>query len=289
VDYPVSNPFARILMIAPGVLGSAASYNLYKQGQAGYSWVENAIDEAREKNIRWIIVGMHKNFISVLVKTAEVGKDLMSLLFDKRVDLILQGHEHGYERTKQLTCAYVNNYNASCVADVTPAVQGKGTTIVVLGTGGQALRTKNVRDPEWSYFQVVDVTTYGFGHFLVTADKIAYNFRKSFGGSLRDSFTLKYPVVLAPTEEGNETETYPTPEPPAASRFVGNAAAIISVICLFLICMAVLAVGTVVYMVCKPKMAAHVGTELGDVDHPKQSSKASKAKKQTEEGSIDYL
>ena len=61
----------------------------------------------------------------------------MSLLFEKKVDVVLQGHEHGYERSKVLTCAVPGVYNQSCVAESNPTQRGKGTTILVLGTGGK--------------------------------------------------------------------------------------------------------------------------------------------------------
>jgi len=63
----------------------------------------------------------------------------MDLLFQKRVDLILQAYEPGYERSKQLSCATAGVFNASCVTATQPAERGKGSTIVILGTGGKVL------------------------------------------------------------------------------------------------------------------------------------------------------
>jgi len=291
LDYPTNNPIARFLMITPGINGTIGSYNLYNRGQIGYVWMETAIDDARAKNITWIIVGMHKVFISVLERSAEVAADLMTLLFRKRVDLILQGHEHGYERSKQLTCATVNVYDESCVAEATPSWRGKGTTIVVLGTGGQTLRTMNVDDPEWNYFQVADVTTFGFGHFAVAPDRLVYNFRRSSGGTLSDTFTLKYAPIPAPTPSSNGTDSNPPTPASLVTRFEGNAAAIIAVISLFLVCVFLLAIGVVFWLVCKRKHHAttQVGVEVEAVEPPKKSAKkASKAKDQTD-GSVDYL
>jgi hypothetical protein len=216
LDYPVSNPIARLLVITPGVRGFIDSYNTYQRGDPGYVWLENSIDDARARNIRWIIVAMHKNFISTLIKTDEVGADVMALLFAKRVDLVLQGHEHGYERSKSLTCARVDVYNSSCVAESNPTLRGKGTTIVVLGTGGMALRTRNDNDPERGYFQVVDVATFGFGHFVVATDKITYNFRRSGGGTLRDSFTIRYASSSTSRAPSAPPPTSPTPFPSRA-------------------------------------------------------------------------
>jgi len=290
VDYPKNNPIARILMITPGVKGTVASYDLYSRGQIGYQWVEATIADARTNNITWIIVGMHKNFITVLEKNAEVEQDLISLLFRSRVDLILQGHEHGYERSKQLTCATLSAFNQSCVAEATPSWRGKGTTILILGTGGQTLGTKNVNSPQWNYFEVVYVTTFGFGLFAVSPDRIVYNFRRASGGNLKDSFTLKYASIPSPTPDPspNGSNTASPTSAPLVNRFEGNAAAIISVISLFLICVFALAIGVVVWLVCKKNhhTTTRVGVELEEP--PKKSKKASKAKEQTD-GAVDYL
>lgn len=224
-DYPVAAPLARFIMITPGLSGSIGAFNTYGTGGAGLTWVGATIDDARAKHIPWIIVGMHKNYISVLTKSDEIGTPLMDLLFEKRVDLILQGHEHGYERTKHLTCATKNTFNASCVSDAVPSVKGKGTVIVVLGTGGQTLRTICTSDPEWDYFASVESSTYGIGKFVVTADRLAYNFLRSAGSTLQDSFelvasaapTAATPTTGAPTMPSSAPTSAPTSTPTATT------------------------------------------------------------------------
>ncbi len=66
-DYPASNPLVRFLMIAPGVYGSASPYNTYTVNGEGYNWVSDTIDAARALSIPWIVVAMHKNYITVIV------------------------------------------------------------------------------------------------------------------------------------------------------------------------------------------------------------------------------
>lgn len=222
VDYPPSNTanpavpsLARFIVISPGVKGDIESYDRYQKGDPGYDWVRSSIDDARANNIRWIFVAMHKNYISTLVKTNEVGADLMALLFEKKVDVVLQAHEHGYERSKVLTCAVEGRFNQSCVAESNPTQRGKGTTILVLGTGGMDLRTRNDVDPERSYFQAVDVTTYGFGQFVVAADRITYNFIRSYGGNYRDSFSLRY---VAPPNTPTSKVSPSTSQPSSSTK-----------------------------------------------------------------------
>jgi hypothetical protein len=71
-DYPSARPLARFIQIAPGVLGVASAYNTYGAGQEGFLWVQSQIDDARYKGILWVIVSMHKNYISMLTKSNEV-------------------------------------------------------------------------------------------------------------------------------------------------------------------------------------------------------------------------
>lgn len=206
-DYPPTNPIARFIMIRPGVGGN--NIISYEAGGAGLTFTQNAIDSARAQGIKWIIVGMHKNYITIMEKDNEIGTALMPMLLSKKVDLVLQGHEHGYERTKQLSCIVDNTYQSSCVADSdNNFVKGAGTIIDVLGTGGQGLRSMDTTNPEYPYFAKTDITTYGFGKFTVSANQLSYNFVRSAGGTMTDSF------VINDTSTGNPTATtVPTSTP----------------------------------------------------------------------------
>ncbi len=208
-DYPSTNPLIRTILIRPGVKGSGIIS--YASGGAGYTFVSNAIDDARSKGIKWIVVGMHKNFISAMEKSDEVGSALMTLMFTKKVDLILQGHEHGYERSKQLKCAKVNSYDATCVVDTDNSfVKEAGTVILVLGTGGTGLRGLDTGDAEYPYFASANNTAYGFGKFTLTSSQLSYSFVRSAGGSLSDSFTISGSgsTTQSPTQPAGDGLTF---------------------------------------------------------------------------------
>ncbi|HEY7499241.1 MAG TPA: metallophosphoesterase [Vicinamibacterales bacterium] len=206
-DYPFDAPLVRFIMISPGVKGDTGMLDPdYKAGSAGFKFTAGAIDDARKRGIKWIVVGMHKNYISTLKKSNEISEDagntFMTMLFDKRVDLILQGHEHGYERSKQLatntsTCRVLrpNEFNPACVADSDDAfVKGAGTVIDVLGTGGKDLRVLQEDDTERPYFVErflhADNKAFGFGLFTVSATRLTYEFVKSAGVTFTDTFTI---------------------------------------------------------------------------------------------------
>src|SRR5918998_1587490 len=111
-DYPEEYFFdyrslARFIMISPDLTIDGKHY-FYGGANNHYEWVADAIDGARAANIPWVIVGMHKNCLSVGAYYCNIYQELMSLLVEKKVDLVLHAHDHTYQRTKQVAT------NASC-------------------------------------------------------------------------------------------------------------------------------------------------------------------------------
>jgi PKD repeat protein len=221
VDVPKVNPLVRFVMISPNLgFPNQGQYN-YTAGSARYQWVSDSIDGARTDNIPWVVVGMHKPCLSMGEYSCDVGADLANLLISKKVDLVLTGHEHLYQRTKQLalgpgcTTLTIGSYNPSCVADSDSSLtKGAGTVFSTIGTGGIALRDVNLADPEAGYFVTSSGAnqnpTYGFEDFDVTADKLTTTFVKGAGGTFTDSFTI--------TRDAN-----PPPNQPPAAAFTNTA------------------------------------------------------------------
>jgi len=108
-DYPSPGPLARFILISPGVdmnVDGTGTWD-YSVGTARYNFVRDTIDGARTAGIPWVFVGMHKNCITTGDKTCSIGTDIFDLLMAKKVDLILQGHDHNVQRSKQLDCAAI--------------------------------------------------------------------------------------------------------------------------------------------------------------------------------------
>ncbi len=197
-DYPTGAPLARFIMISPELTVGGQSYH-YVAGNPHYTWLASTIDAARAAGIQWIVVGMH--FPCLTAGSYQCGADpaLMNLLIDKRVDLILHGHEHTYQRSKQLaldpaTCPVIarDGYTPGCVVDdgmdgVYP--KGAGSVDVIAGTFGKGLYNVSRTDPEAPYFVTLDGTTHGFMQYTVTASHLDATFVKS-DGSLTDSFSI---------------------------------------------------------------------------------------------------
>lgn len=202
VDVPADNPLVRFVQISPALPypGPEGTWS-YAAGSPRYTWTAQAIDGARAEAIPWVVVGMHKPCISVGQYACDPGTDLFNLLLSKKVDLILNGHEHAYMRSKQLAlsgaCPAVtpNAYDADCVADGDDTmVKGAGSVVAVVGTGGVGQRDVNASDPEAGYFAVTGGAnanpTWGPLDVSATADELRASFVRASGGTLTDSFSI---------------------------------------------------------------------------------------------------
>lgn len=220
---------ARVIFISPNLTIDGDPY-AYTAGSAHYTWLVNAIDGARSANLPWVIVGMHKDCISTGVKSCEIGTDLFNLLVSKKVDLVLQGHDHNYQRSKQLafnaSCTMIipNAYDAPCVNDDGADQQyprGGGMVLTIVGTGGKSLYTSNPADSEAGYFArifvpTVDTPSYGFLKVNVTATQLSGQFITTTAGSnFTDSFTISGALPPTPT---------PAPTPSTTTLIAKNSA-----------------------------------------------------------------
>ena len=153
-------------------------------------FVSGTIDSARAAGIPWVIVGMHKNCITDGVKSCEIGQGFMDMLLSKRVDLILQGHEHNYLRSHQLSCGTHGTPRPECIADTDGTFQqGAGSVIDIVGTGGQGERSIG-GTPDAGYFATEDATTHGYLRVDVSSGALSVSFHGVDGG-----FTDGYQVV----------------------------------------------------------------------------------------------
>ena len=158
VDIPQHDPVARFVMISPGIPFPDGTWN-YSAGSTRYNWTAAAIDGARSASIPWVVVGMHTPCLSMGQYGCVAGADITNLMVSKNVDLVLNGHEHMYQRSKQLStgseCSGIvpGDYNAACVGDADNTLsKGSGTVFTTVGTGGTAMRDVNTGDPEAPYF-----------------------------------------------------------------------------------------------------------------------------------------
>ncbi len=214
-DYPSGVPLARVVMISPGVTFQNGGTYSYVKGTLHYDWLVDAIDGARAVGIPWVIVGMHKVCINMGAQSCEVDQRVMNLLVERRVDLVLQGHDHTYQRTNQLglndlTCPAAQGIpiqpslpDRDCITDDGSDnfyTKGSGTVFVITGIFGAGLGSLNSSDPEAAYFatgKAFGKNTAGNGHgfvkYAVSTDGISAQLvlgSWTTGGPFLDSFTI---------------------------------------------------------------------------------------------------
>jgi PKD repeat protein len=199
VDVPQQNPLARFVFISPGLSFPDGTWN-YSVGSPRYDWTAAAIDGARSASIPWVVASLHYPCISIGVYGCGAGADITNLLLSKKVDLVLNGHEHHYQRSKQLSAAagctglQPGVYNSSCVRDGDNSLsKGAGSVFTTVGTGGVALRDVNTADPETPYFAAYSGLNLNPSHGLLDMKFTATTLDAGFvatGGAFTDAFSI---------------------------------------------------------------------------------------------------
>jgi len=181
-DYPASNPFARFILIAPGVGGCDSAGNCFdydfSASGSHYAWVRDSIDQ-KPANIKQVFVAMHKNCIDTGVKSCQIGTALNDMLAARQV-FVLHGHDHLFQHTQRLKigpgCSTipVNNNPADpdCIQNERLPIFNQygaftvsGMFDITAGTGGNSHYSINQDDPEFPYFFTWDDSHYGYVMF----------------------------------------------------------------------------------------------------------------------------
>lgn len=199
VDVPQQNPLARFVFVSPGIPFADGTWD-YSVGSPRYNWTAAAIDGARSASIPWVVVSMHTPCISIGVYDCVAGPDITNLLLSKKVDLVLNGHEHHYQRSKQLSVAagctglQPGVYNSSCVRDGDNSLaKGAGSVFTTVGTGGVDLRDVNTADPETPYFAAYSGLNINPSHGLLDMKFTATTLDAGFvatDGAFTDAFSV---------------------------------------------------------------------------------------------------
>jgi hypothetical protein len=190
---------ARIIAIAPDDRYNSKHYT-YASGTSEYNWLVDQIDSARKQNIPWVVVSMHEVCETMGIKSCEITPELFSLLVEKKVDLVLQGHEHSYMRTRQLSfktdCPAADSGSVTDVCALgnkTSYVKGDGPVVVMNGSGGVEMREINLDSPDKNMFAAWHGSNaqpaYGPIVIDVWNDKLQGRFIDT-NGAVRDSFTI---------------------------------------------------------------------------------------------------
>ena len=203
-DYPASRPLARIINISPNLSFPGQGTYSYTTGSSHYNWTANAIDQARARGIKWVVVSMHEYCITLVSASCSIGPDIMNLLISKKVDLVLQAHDHAFNRSKQLAlrtgCSRVNpgSYDGDCVVDTGSDGmygRGAGSVIMTVGVGGKSINSADTHDSEAPYFirwmGSNANPTYGFLKISISSTSLSGRFVRGAGGTFTDTFAIQ--------------------------------------------------------------------------------------------------
>jgi Calcineurin-like phosphoesterase len=197
---------ARFIMISPDLTIEDVHY-FYSRGDEGgdnsnLTWLDEAIDGAHDAGIEWVMVGMHKNCISVGEYYCDVYQGLFSKLVEDKVDLVLSAHDHTYQRSHQITApragcraVVVDRFDRDCVVDDDDSYEkGAGSVFVISGTGGGELYPLHPNDPEAGYFAATmgknSEPRHGFAMLTISPRALRVRFVGSTPGSFADRFEI---------------------------------------------------------------------------------------------------
>ena len=131
----------RVVVISPNVPIAGAPQD-FRAGGEGSAWLAGQVSEARSQGIPWIVVALPAPCLNAGALPCAYGEDLLNLLVAQRVDVVLQGGEHGYQRTGPIAtgpgCLWVrvDAIQAACApraGAVRGSEQGAGTIFVTAG------------------------------------------------------------------------------------------------------------------------------------------------------------
>jgi hypothetical protein len=197
-----------------------SDYLPYEAGSEQYIFVQNDLAKAAaDPNTDWVVIVHHdQQYASTahkLLSRANKWKEAYHPLFEQyNVDLVLQGHQHNYQRT------YPIKYNVD--TPINPIITDRnrntytdpeGQIFLTVGTGGVFLQ--NLNRNKAPYLITAQDKEFGFLNVDVTNNNndgtttLVGTFYSNNGGEMTDQFTI------AKSAAGNLPLPSPPPELPA--------------------------------------------------------------------------
>jgi hypothetical protein len=150
-------------------------------------WLSKDLDSARANaHIKWIVVVFHEPIYTSKSKHLPdekgIKKTILPIIDKHHVDLVLQGHNHNYQRTFPMSSNQVTDRSAD-----SNYKDPKGTMYMVIGTGGQE---NDELGNQSSYVQKQVPNDQGFVDFHVTDNQIKGTYYSNNGDAVRDTFSI---------------------------------------------------------------------------------------------------
>ena len=189
VDVPAADPVARLVMISPGLKFPDGTWS-YDAGTPRYAWTSAAIDGARAAEIPWVVVGLHVPCLSMTAGPVRFGPGPHEPAGVEEGRPGPLGHNHLYERTKQLShstsCATIapGTTSAACIADADATLApGEGDRLRHRGDRRRAVQSLNTADPERAFFAtwagLGANATWGFLDMTADNDRLSATFHRT--------------------------------------------------------------------------------------------------------------
>ena len=173
----------------------------YTIGSPQYNFIKNDLSTANSNsNIKWKVVIFHNLMYSSNSDHSPISslRDALHPLFDQyKVDMVIQGHNHYYQRMFPLKYAGISGGDSPIITttNTTNYKNPDGQIYLVIGTGGQALYTPGPAKP-YTVTQIKD-----FGHLNIdvveNGNKLVAKFLNN-AGTIKDTFTITKPNLISP-------------------------------------------------------------------------------------------
>lgn len=190
-------------------------------GSSQYNFLVNDINQACHDTDKtnWIVIFFHKPSITSPTKHPAEKNQFATLqpIFNGCVDLVLQAHNHNYQRTYPVT----NDRAAPIIVDKSNTyLEGNHSTYMTIGGGGHDLYSLKGTDP------VVVKQFSEFGAVIFTVDGAnsltGQYYSAGNPNAAKDKFTISKPEAAPQPEPEpeplppviNETQPEPLPTPP---------------------------------------------------------------------------
>ncbi|KAF1789983.1 Metallo-dependent phosphatase-like [Phytophthora cactorum] len=155
----------------------------WTRGSEQYEWLQHDLEQVDRSVTPWVVLTAHRmmyttqmNIESDMKVSYKFQEEVEDLIYKHRVNLMMVGHEHAYERSCPL-------YRKECVAD------GKGTVHIVVGSAGYPLGTEDFSDKygKWSLRHVND---YGYLRIASSPEDMRIQFVLNKNGNVYDEFAI---------------------------------------------------------------------------------------------------
>jgi hypothetical protein len=175
-----------------------ASESKFDKGSAQYKFIDEDLKKASQnKDIDWIIVTTYGPFYtSPSTHKAEKGlRDIYHPLFEKyKVDLVLQAHNHNYQRTYPISYNSAGDSSEPTVTNqLTTGYNSHtdGTLFAIVGTGGESFYPLKSQ----AAYVASQFDKFGFLNIDISNGnphtKLTGTFYDNKGGDVKDQFTIE--------------------------------------------------------------------------------------------------